>query len=65
MRACAVLGCIILSGVASADPPPLDLNHAKVKGVIAVQQAVTAELMSWQGVLGTAVGLNDAGEPAL
>jgi hypothetical protein len=43
----------------------LTLDHPQVKAVIAVQQKVTADMMKLPGVLGTAVGLNDAGQTAL
>jgi hypothetical protein len=43
----------------------LDATHAAVRAAIAVQGAVTSELMRQPEILGTAVGLNDAGEIAL
>src|SRR6187549_1060680 len=45
--------------------PPLDLNHASVRSVIARQDRVTPELMKTPGVLGTAVGLDAKGAPTL
>jgi hypothetical protein len=53
---------------ALADGPPADVltvAHDKVKAVIAVQDQVTSEMMKLPGILGTAVGLDDAGAPAL
>ena len=66
-RACVVLGSIFLASLAWANPPEgvLDETHAKVKGVMALQQEVTTDLMKLPDVLGTAVGLDAAGEPAL
>ena len=67
LRVCVLLGVIVVASIAWADPSDaaLDLTHAKVKDVLAVQQAVTSDLMKEPEVLGTAVGLSEAGEPAL
>ena len=67
LRFGAVVCSIVVSTFTWANPPEgvLDLNHAGVKNVVAVQQDVTTELMRAPEILGTAVGLNDAGEPAL
>jgi hypothetical protein len=43
----------------------LEQTHASVKAVVALQSAVTLELMKSPDVLGTAVGLSEAGQPAL
>jgi len=43
----------------------LDQTHASVKAVVALQSAVTPDLMNWPDVLGTAVGISDAGQPVL
>jgi hypothetical protein len=43
----------------------LDLNHPEVRAVIAVQDEVTPGLMQRPGILGTAVGLDAVGNPAL
>jgi hypothetical protein len=53
--------------VAAAEPPGdvLHSEHARVTSALAVQSAVTPELMQWPDVLGSAVGLNEAGQPAL
>ena len=50
-----------------AGPPTetLDLSHASVKAVLALKAAVSSDLMRLPDVLGTAVGLNEAGQPAL
>jgi hypothetical protein len=55
------------STVVQAEPPAdiLDLTHASVKAVVALQSAVTPDLMKWPDVLGTAVGFNQAGQPTL
>src|SRR4030095_520343 len=60
--------CIgIAYSVLWAAPPAgiLDHTHASVKAVMALQSAVTPDLMKWPDVLGSAVGLDDAGQPAL
>jgi hypothetical protein len=43
----------------------LTLDHPNVRAVVAVQNTLTAGLMTLPGVLGTAVGLDDSGETAL
>ena len=43
----------------------LEQTHASVKAVMALQSAVTPELMKLPDILGTAVGLSEAGQPAL
>jgi len=43
----------------------LEETHASVKAVMALQSAVTPELMKLPDILGTAVGLSEAGQPAL
>ena len=53
-------------GTAVAAPPGvLDASHPSVRAVMAAQSEVTAGWMQQAGVLGTAVGLDAAGEPAL
>lgn len=51
----------------SAAPPPgiLDETHAAVRAVLAVQGEVTPGLMEKPEILGTAVGLDSTGNPAL
>jgi hypothetical protein len=54
--------------ISLAGPGPqamLDLEHPHAKAVIALQQKVTHEMMQLPPVLGTAVGLDDAGRVAL
>jgi hypothetical protein len=71
LRALAALSAGVLSGLVSlttfAAPPPgvLDDTHANVRAVMAVQHEVTADWMRQPEVLGTAVGLDAAGKPAL
>lgn len=51
-----------------AGGPPADLltvEHPQVKAVIAIQNRVTSDMMKLPGVLGTAVGLDEAGAAAL
>ena len=57
----------LVSLIAGAEPPGEMLlpDHARVKPVLALQSAVTSELMGWPDVLGSAVGLDEAGQPAL
>lgn len=56
---------VTFSGEAASPPGLLDNAHASVRAVMAVQQEVTAEWMKRPEVLGTAVGLDAAGAPAL
>src|SRR6185437_16380746 len=71
LRALVALSAGVLSGFVSltafAGPPAgvLDLTHANVRAVMAVQQEVTADWMRQPEVLGTAVGLDAAGNTAL
>jgi len=57
----------IASTAAWGGPPAdvLDQTHASVKAVVALQSDVTPDLMKWPDVLGTAVGLSQAGQPEL
>ena len=43
----------------------LDATHASVRAVAALQSIVTPEIMKWQDVLGTAVGIDGVGQPHL
>ena len=63
----AVFASLFVAFGSQAATPPglLDNNHAAVRAVIAVQHEVTAEWMRRPEVLGTAVGLDAAGAPAL
>ena len=71
LRALAALSAGILSGLVSltsfAGPPAgvLDTTHANIRAVMAVQQEVTADWMRQPEVLGTAVGLDGAGNVSL
>jgi hypothetical protein len=71
LRALVALSAGVLSGLVSltsfAAPPAgvLDDTHANVRAVMAVQHEVTANWMRQPEVLGTAVGLDGAGKPAL
>lgn len=44
---------------------PLEITDVRVQTVIAVQEEVTADLMTQPEVIGTAVGLDEEGSPAL
>ena len=64
-RVCS-LASIIVAGAAFAQPAAvLDSNHLGVRAVMAVQGDVTGPLMREEEILGTAVGLDAADEPAL
>ena len=67
LRFGVVICSVVVSTFTWANPPEavLDLNHANVKSVVEVQEAETAALMKTPDVLGTAVGLNDAGDVSL
>src|SRR5436190_7174787 len=71
LRALVALTAGVLSGFVSlnafAAPPAgvLDDTHANVRAVIAVQHEVTADWMRQPEVLGTAVGLDAAGNTSL
>ena len=71
LRALVALSAGVLSGLVSltsfAAPPAgvLDDTHANVRAVMAVQHEVTANWMRQAEVLGTAVGLDETGKPAL
>lgn len=71
LRALAALSAGILSGFVSltafAAPPAgvIDSTHANVQAVMAVQQDVTADWMRQPEILGTAVGIDDAGNTSL
>lgn len=71
LRALAALSAGILSGLVSltafAGPPAgvLDDTHANVRAVMAAQHEVTADWMRQPEILGTAVGLDGAGNTSL
>ena len=71
IRALVALSAGVLSGFVSltalAAPPAgvLDETHANVRAVMAVQQEVTTDWMRQPEVLGTAVGLDGAGNVSL
>jgi hypothetical protein len=71
IRALAALSAGVLSGLVSlttfAAPPPgvLDNSHASIRAVMAIQQEVTSDLMRQPEILGTAVGLDPAGNVSL
>ncbi|MFN2507528.1 MAG: hypothetical protein ABR589_02010 [Chthoniobacterales bacterium] len=56
---------LVFDNTNAAPPGLLDNTHAAVRAVMAAQQEVTAEWMRQPEVLGTAVGLDAAGTPAL
>jgi hypothetical protein len=60
-----VIGFGIQASVEAAPETLLALEHPEAKAVMAVQRSVTADLMQVPAILGTAVGLDDAGRAAL
>src|SRR5215212_6154347 len=71
LRALVALSAGVVSGFISltafAAPPPgvLDETHASIRAVMAVQNEVTTDWMRQAEVLGTAVGLDGAGNVSL
>src|SRR6476646_8479567 len=71
LRALVALSAGVLSGFVSltaiAAPPAglLDETHANIRAVMATQKQVTADWMRQTEVLGTAVGLDGAGNVSL
>ncbi len=66
--ALAVAACLGIQVNAQTGDVPAGLlttDHPNVKAVMAVQKAITPAMMNLAGVLGTAVGLDDAGQTAL
>ncbi len=58
---------ILIAGRSWAGPVAtvLDRSHASVRAAIALQEKITPEILKWPDVLGTAVGVNEAGQPDL
>jgi hypothetical protein len=54
-----------LGAFAAVPAGVLDDTHAAVRAVMAVQSQVTSDLMQQPEILGTAVGINEAGVPVL
>ncbi len=67
LRAATVLLTLALASVAwaAAAGEIFTESHAKIRDVIALQEEVTGQLLKWPDVLGTAVGLSQAGQPDL
>ena len=66
--ALVILTALGIQAIAQAGDAPkklLTLDHPQVKSVIAVQKAMTPDMMKLPGVLGTAVGLDNAGKAVL
>ena len=66
-NALVTLSLLLTGALLHAAPPDgvLDISHASVKAVMAVQRDVTPGFMSLAGVVGTAVGLDAQDQPAL
>jgi hypothetical protein len=56
---------VVTSAWAAPAEDLLDTTHASVRAVMAIQGQMTADLMKLDGILGTAVGLDDSEQPAL
>lgn len=61
----AVLGVAAANSASAQSAVALDHMNPRVREVMAVQNSATPELMKIDGILGTATGLNDAGELAV
>src|SRR6266702_311550 len=67
----SILGLAIALGIQAAVPARADsqallgLDHPQAQKVMAVQRTFTPELMQLPAILGTAIGLDDAGRAAL
>jgi hypothetical protein len=59
------LPALLATTSTSPAAPGLSIANPRVQEVLAVQRTVTPELMALEGILGTAVGEDDAGKPAL
>jgi len=62
---CSVV--ILFAGLSWAGPAGvvLDRSHPNVRAAMALQEKITPEILKWPDVLGTAVGINQAGQPDL
>jgi hypothetical protein len=58
---------LLVAGFGWAAPAEdiLDTTHANVRAVMALQGQMTSDLMKLEGILGTAVGLDDSDQPAM
>src|SRR6266705_3271999 len=68
LAALAVAACLGIQVNAQTGDVPAGLlttDHPNVKAALAVQNGITPDMMKLPGVLGTAVGLDDAGQAAL
>ena len=64
---CRAAALLILVNVysLSAAPAVHDETHRSVRAVMALQKALTDDVLQWPDILGTAVGVNDSGVPDL
>ena len=67
LRNALCAAAILFAGLSWAGPAGgvLDRTHARVRAVITLQEKITPEILKWPDVLGTAVGINEAGQPDL
>jgi hypothetical protein len=63
--AAGALALFAATGLTSAATDALDETHLAIQAVMAVQEEVTPALMEQPEILGTAIGLDEAGNPAL
>jgi hypothetical protein len=63
--AALAFGFLATSSPASPDIEVLDETHPNIRAVMAAQEDVTPALMERPEILGTAIGLDEAGNPAL
>lgn len=61
----AALPLIAASAPSQPPEPALDLGHPRFQDVIVVQAEVTDDLMAIEGILGTAIGLDENGQASL
>src|SRR5438876_1021078 len=67
LRKALCAAAILFAGLSWAAPAGvfLNRNHARVRAAIALQEKITPEILRWPDVLGTAVGINEEGQPDL
>src|SRR5947209_3480348 len=65
LRNALFAAAILFAGLSWAAPAGIVLgrSHPSVRAAIALQEKITPEILQWPDVLGTAVGVNRAGQP--
>jgi hypothetical protein len=64
-RVAMLLFIIVGSSSLLGAPVPHNETHGHVRAVMALQKALTDDVLQWPDILGTAVGINDGGDPDL